>query len=205
MSDCPAWISRSNRCAPTFTARSPRTFSVTSARRTTSNKEEAKKFTFYQGDVEGKSNIEKAMDEYLRGKPGVRYLRRNAKGTIEGVLREDPPQAGRERFPDASTRGSRRSPRKRCARSAAPARWWSIQTTATFWRWLRCHRSIQTLLSRASRRRIGRRCRRTKAIRWSIARSARCRRARHSSSSRRSPVCGAQKISQTRNTAAVAA
>ncbi len=58
------------------------------------NKEEAKKFTFYQGDVEGKSNIEKAMDEYLRGKPGVRYLRRNAKGTIDGILREDPPTQG---------------------------------------------------------------------------------------------------------------
>src|SRR5213075_1656769 len=26
--------------------------------------------------------------------PGVRYLRKNAKGTIEGVLREDPPQQG---------------------------------------------------------------------------------------------------------------
>lgn len=58
------------------------------------DKEEAKKFTFYQEDVEGKSNIEKSMDEYLRGKPGVRYLRRNAKGTIDGVLREDPPQQG---------------------------------------------------------------------------------------------------------------
>jgi penicillin-binding protein 2 len=58
------------------------------------NKEEAKRYTFYQGDVEGKSNIEKAMDEYLRGKPGVRYLRRNANGTIEGVLKEDPPQQG---------------------------------------------------------------------------------------------------------------
>lgn len=58
------------------------------------NKEEAKKYTFYQGDVDGKSNIEKTMDEYLRGKPGVRYMRRNAKGTIDGVLREDPPQAG---------------------------------------------------------------------------------------------------------------
>ena len=34
------------------------------------DKEDAKKFTFYQGDVEGKSNIEKIMDEYLRGKPG---------------------------------------------------------------------------------------------------------------------------------------
>src|SRR6266513_5572328 len=58
------------------------------------NREEAKKFTFYQGDVDGKSNIERSMDEYLRGKPGVRYLRRNAKGTIDGVLREDPPMQG---------------------------------------------------------------------------------------------------------------
>ena len=58
------------------------------------DKEEAKKFAFYQADVEGKSNIEKSMDEYLRGKPGVRYLRRNAKGTIDGILREDPPQQG---------------------------------------------------------------------------------------------------------------
>src|SRR5919204_3826075 len=62
------------------------------------NKEEAKKYTFYQGDVEGKSNIEKSMDEYLRGKPGVRYLRRNAKGVIEGVLREDPPKQGANVF-----------------------------------------------------------------------------------------------------------
>jgi penicillin-binding protein 2 len=38
------------------------------------------------------------MDEYLRGKPGVRYLRRNAKGTIEGVLHEDPPQQGANVF-----------------------------------------------------------------------------------------------------------
>src|SRR5437762_5785216 len=43
------------------------------------NKEEAKKFTFYQADVEGKSNVEKSMDEYLKGKPGIRYMRRNAK------------------------------------------------------------------------------------------------------------------------------
>src|SRR5439155_26347979 len=62
------------------------------------DKEEAKKFTFYQADVEGKSNIEKAADEYLRGKPGIRYLRRNAKGTIDGVLREDPPQQGANVF-----------------------------------------------------------------------------------------------------------
>jgi len=58
------------------------------------NKEEARKYSFYQGDVEGKSNVEKSMDEYLRGKPGVRYLRRNAKGVIDGVLREEPPRQG---------------------------------------------------------------------------------------------------------------
>ena len=58
------------------------------------NKEEARKYAFYQGDVEGKSNVEKSMDEYLRGKPGVRYLRRNAKGVIDGVLREEPPRQG---------------------------------------------------------------------------------------------------------------
>ncbi|MEY2562524.1 MAG: penicillin-binding protein 2 [Verrucomicrobiota bacterium] len=58
------------------------------------NKEEAKKYTFYQSDVEGKSNVEKSMDEFLRGKPGVRYMRRNAKGQIEGVLREEAPRQG---------------------------------------------------------------------------------------------------------------
>src|SRR5882672_6788534 len=58
------------------------------------DKEDAKKFTFYQGDVEGKSNVEKIMDDYLRGKPGARYLRRNAKGVIDGVLREEPPRQG---------------------------------------------------------------------------------------------------------------
>jgi penicillin-binding protein 2 len=58
------------------------------------DKEEARKFTFYQQDVEGKSNVEKAMEEYLRGKPGIRHLRKNAKGTIEGILREDPPRQG---------------------------------------------------------------------------------------------------------------
>src|ERR1700720_2295363 len=62
------------------------------------NKDEARKYTFYQGDVEGKSNVEKSMDEYLRGKPGVRYLRRNAKGVIDGVLREDPPRQGANVF-----------------------------------------------------------------------------------------------------------
>src|SRR5438034_3211759 len=62
------------------------------------NKEEARKITVNQGDVDRKSNIEEAMDEYLRGKPGVRYLRRNAKGAIDGILREDSPQQGANVF-----------------------------------------------------------------------------------------------------------
>jgi penicillin-binding protein 2 len=62
------------------------------------NEEEARKYTFYQGDVDGKSNIEQAMNEYLSGTPGVRYLRRNAKGVIDGVLREDPPKQGANVF-----------------------------------------------------------------------------------------------------------
>src|SRR4030095_2499071 len=62
------------------------------------NREATKKSKFNKGDVEGKSNIEKSMDEYLRGKPGVRYLRRDAKGVINGVLREDPPKQGANVF-----------------------------------------------------------------------------------------------------------
>ena len=58
------------------------------------NTEEARKYTFYQGDVDGKSNVEKTMDEYLRGQPGIRVMRRNAKGTIDGVIREEPPKQG---------------------------------------------------------------------------------------------------------------
>ncbi|HWL54370.1 MAG TPA: penicillin-binding protein 2 [Chthoniobacteraceae bacterium] len=44
---------------------------------------DVRKFNFYQPDVEGKAQIEKAMDVYLRGKPGVRILKRNAKNIIE--------------------------------------------------------------------------------------------------------------------------
>ena len=58
------------------------------------NLEEAKKYTFYQSDVEGKSNVEKTMDEYLRGQPGIRVMRRNAKGTIDGIVREEAPKQG---------------------------------------------------------------------------------------------------------------
>jgi penicillin-binding protein 2 len=58
------------------------------------NLEDAKKYTFYQSDVDGKSNVEKTMDEYLRGQPGMRVMRRNAKGAIDGIVREEPPKQG---------------------------------------------------------------------------------------------------------------
>ena len=52
------------------------------------------KFTFYQPDVDGKSQIEHSMDKYLRGKPGVRVLQKNVKGVIESEVRQEPPQPG---------------------------------------------------------------------------------------------------------------
>lgn len=57
-------------------------------------KQEAKQFTFYQADVEGKNNVEALMDSFLRGKPGIRYVRRNAKGVIEGDESVTPPTPG---------------------------------------------------------------------------------------------------------------
>ncbi len=51
-------------------------------------------YTFYQPDVEGKSQIELKMDKYLRGLPGVRVLRRSVKGVIEGEESTIPPTPG---------------------------------------------------------------------------------------------------------------
>ncbi len=50
------------------------------------DQEDAKNFTFYQPDVEGKNNVEQAMDKWLRGEPGARIVKRNAKGVIEGDI-----------------------------------------------------------------------------------------------------------------------
>src|SRR6195256_2632161 len=41
-------------------------------------------FNFYESDVQGRTNIEYYMDDALRGKPGRRVLKRNAKNQIEG-------------------------------------------------------------------------------------------------------------------------
>ena len=69
------------------------------------NTEEARKYTFYQGDVEGKSNIEKTMNEYLRGQPGIRVMRRNAKGASGGGIREGPPKQGADGYPTHEAAG----------------------------------------------------------------------------------------------------
>ena len=55
---------------------------------------DVKDFTFYQPDVDGKNQIELAMDRYLRGEPGVRVLQRNAKGVIDSEVKVDPPKPG---------------------------------------------------------------------------------------------------------------
>ena len=57
-------------------------------------KEDARKFDFYQADVEGKNNVEASMDKYLRGKPGISYVQRNAKGVIEDEVGVTPPTPG---------------------------------------------------------------------------------------------------------------
>ncbi len=43
-----------------------------------------KDFNFYEPDVQGRTNIEYYLDDDLRGKPGKRILKKNAKNKIEG-------------------------------------------------------------------------------------------------------------------------
>ncbi len=57
---------------------------------------DVRNYTFYQPDVDGKSQIEQSMDKYLRGKPGTRILQRSVKGVIESEVRRDPPQPGND-------------------------------------------------------------------------------------------------------------
>ncbi len=51
-------------------------------------------FDFYEPDPEGKSDVEAFLDPYLRGKPGVRILKRDAKGVISGEIGMEPPTPG---------------------------------------------------------------------------------------------------------------
>lgn len=58
------------------------------------DREEAAQFTFYQSDVEGKSQIELNLNNDLRGQPGARILQRDAKGRIQGEIAREEPKAG---------------------------------------------------------------------------------------------------------------
>jgi len=51
-------------------------------------------YTFYQPDAEGKSQVEKHLDKWIRGAPGVRVLQRNVKGVIETEVRRVEPKQG---------------------------------------------------------------------------------------------------------------
>lgn len=55
---------------------------------------DVKSYTFYQPDVEGKSQVERYLDQYIRGTPGVRVMSRNVKGIIEGELSRTAPKQG---------------------------------------------------------------------------------------------------------------
>jgi penicillin-binding protein 2 len=55
----------------------------------------SRNYDFYQPDMEGKGQIEQAMDKYLRGKPGTRILRRDVKSQIlEDQAQLIPPTPG---------------------------------------------------------------------------------------------------------------
>ncbi len=49
---------------------------------------DVKQYNFYQPDVEGKSQIERYLNKYIRGTPGVRVMERNVKGVINRELKE---------------------------------------------------------------------------------------------------------------------
>jgi penicillin-binding protein 2 len=51
-------------------------------------------YTFYQPDVEGKSQVELYLDKWIRGTPGMRVMQRSVKGVIEGEVRRVPPKPG---------------------------------------------------------------------------------------------------------------
>jgi len=58
------------------------------------DEDDASHYNFYQPDVEGKSQIELAMDKYLKGTPGMRVMQRSVKGVIEGEVKTIQPKPG---------------------------------------------------------------------------------------------------------------
>lgn len=53
-----------------------------------------KSFTYYQPEVQGRSNVEQAFDSHLRGKPGKRVLERTAKNKIGAEISREAPAPG---------------------------------------------------------------------------------------------------------------
>jgi len=53
-----------------------------------------RQFTYYQPEVQGRSNVEQAFDAFLRGKPGKRVLERSAKNKIGAELSREEPTPG---------------------------------------------------------------------------------------------------------------
>lgn len=51
-------------------------------------------YTFYQPDVEGKTQVERDLDRWIRGTAGKRVMQRNVKGVIEGEIKRIPAQQG---------------------------------------------------------------------------------------------------------------
>ncbi len=92
------------------------------------DEEDAKKFTYYQPDVEGKNNVEQCMDKWLRGEPGERYVKKNAKGVIEGDVGERPPVAGDNVYLTIDARVQTIA-EKPCASSGAARPSWPIPYT----------------------------------------------------------------------------
>ena len=122
MSVCPAWISRSSRCARTSTARSPRTCSATSARPTTPTRRRRRSSRFIRATWRENRTSRNRWTNTCAANPGCAYMRRNAKGAIDGVMREEPPQAGRECLPHdrrAHPDDRRRSAARASGRGAA--------------------------------------------------------------------------------------
>src|SRR6185436_4551703 len=55
---------------------------------------DSKQFTYYQPEVQGRSNVELAFDPYLRGKPGKRVLERTAKNKVGAEISREAPTPG---------------------------------------------------------------------------------------------------------------
>lgn len=58
------------------------------------DKEKKKEFTYYVGDDYGVHGIEKTMDSYLQGKPGIIKIEKNEKRKFIGVVERTEPTAG---------------------------------------------------------------------------------------------------------------